>query len=214
MKAPLLRGLLFALLAMLPARAQPSADPAADAAAAKKRVEEWRAKQLSMDKERAEHPIVPNDLVDAALKIVEQDLSDATSHQDKEGTANCLQMLDRLWSQASAFHNANAIAHLEAEDFVCTDLSGAVTHKVDDLEAAKSDALQITDLKMDDIKVSLHGDTAVITGKTAFTGTAHDQPISGNFRWTDVFVQKDDHWQVVASQATPIALPTDSKASQ
>ena len=95
----------------------------------------------------------------------------------------------------------------------CTDPSGAATHKADDLEAVKSGALQLANLQLQDIKVNLYGDTAVLTGKTIFTGTAHDQPFGGSYRWTDVFVQRNGRWQVVASQATNVAPPVESKES-
>ncbi len=155
-------------------------------------------------------PVQTSDLNSAGLTALEQSLEDATGKHDTDGIKSGLTMLERFWSQAVALHNVEAITRIEVEDFICTDPSGAVTGKKDDLEVAKSGALQLTDFKLEDIQVQLHGECAVLTGKTTFNGnTTLDLAVGGSYRWTDVFVHRDGHWQVVASQATIIAQKSD-----
>lgn len=211
MGLPLLAGSLLLCLGAASGHAQPPADPVAWQAKVKKFYEELREKDRRVAIERVEHPLQPSDLVDAGLQCLEQDLARATTLHDTDGLATCLKLLEQFWCQAVAYHDGDAINRIEADDFVCTDTSGALTHKSDDLEAAKSSALALTEFKLDEIKVNLYGDTAVLTGKTSFSGTANDQPFASSYRWTDVFVQRDGHWQVVASQATNIASPAEGK---
>ena len=123
-----------------------------------------------------------------------------------EGEA--LRKLEQEWAEAVVHNDAEEIGRIEAEEFICTDPDGVVTHREDDLKAAKAGALTISDLKIEDIKVSVYGETAVVTGKSTFKGTAYGRPIDGSYRWTDVFVKRDNRWQVVASQATTIAPPS------
>ncbi len=202
MKPRFFQGLLLVCLWAVSVRAH-SPDPAVQAEAAEKPAETDRR----VDTVRAEHPIQSSALVDAGLASLEEDLRTATTLQDTEGLSTCLKLLEQLWAQAVAAHDVNAINRIEADDFVGTDPRGTVTHKPDDLEAARSDALRLTDFKLEDVKVNLYDGNAVLTGTTTFSGTAHDQTFGGSYRWTDVFVERDGRWQVVISQATTIAPP-------
>jgi ketosteroid isomerase-like protein len=96
-------------------------------------------------------------------------------------------------------------SHL-ADDVRLTDPSGMVNTKAQ-LEAdVKSGALKIESSKIDDMKVQVHGDVAIVTYKTTDKGTYKGQDISGDYRWIDVFVKKGGKWLVVAGQGTPIRV--------
>jgi len=94
-------------------------------------------------------------------------------------------------------------SHL-AENATLTDPGGMVNTKAQ-LEAdVKSGALKLESSKIDDMKVQLHGDTAIVTYKTTDKGKYKGIDISGDYRWIDVFVKKDGKWLIVAGQGTPI----------
>ena len=163
------------------------------------------AKRAKQEYEAA-HPLYPNDFTNVGLQRLEQRLARAAEQGDHSDLTEGLRALEQYWNQAVAFHNLNAIARIEAEEFTCTDPSGAVTHKKDDLEVAQSGALQLAFSKLEGVEVNVYGDTAVLTGRTNFSGnTTFDLAISGSYRWTDVFIRRDGRWQAVNSQATNIA---------
>ena len=94
-------------------------------------------------------------------------------------------------------------SHL-AENVALTDPAGMVTTKAQ-LEAdVKSGALKLESVKIDDMKVQVHGDMAIVTYKTTDKGKYKEQDISGEYRWIDVFMKKDGKWVLVAGQGTPI----------
>ena len=94
-------------------------------------------------------------------------------------------------------------SHL-AENATLTDPGGMVNTKAQ-LEAdVKSGALKLESSKIDDMKVQVHGDTAIVTYKTTDKGKYKEIDISGDYRWIDVFVKKDGKWLLVAGQGTPI----------
>lgn len=128
--------------------------------------------------------------------------ADCTDCHGEEGET--LRKLEVSWGEAVARHDADAVARIEADEFICTDPSGAVTHKAEDVASAKSHDIDLKTFEMEDVKTSIYGETAVVTGKTSFSGLAREQPFNGKYRWTDVFVKRDGRWQVVASQATNI----------
>jgi hypothetical protein len=69
----------------------------------------------------------------------------------------------------------------------------------------KSGALKMASSANDEFKVQVHGKAAVVTYRSTDKGTYNGRDISGQYRWTDVFVKKGTRWLIVASQGTPIA---------
>jgi len=82
--------------------------------------------------------------------------------------------------------------------------SGNLTNKAQLMAQFKSGDLKIESSKIDGMKVQMFGDTAVATYTTMDKGTFKGRDISGQYRWTDVFVKIGGKWKMVTSQGTPI----------
>ncbi len=137
---------------------------------------------------------------------------DCSDCHGDEGTA--LRKLEQEWADAVVKHDVEAITRIESDDFIATDPSGTVSHKADDIEEAKAGTLNISNFQLADMKVSVYGESAVVTGKTTFRANAGERPLGGDYRWTDVFVRREGKWQVVASQATAIASQQAEKTEE
>jgi ketosteroid isomerase-like protein len=95
------------------------------------------------------------------------------------------------------------IEALLAPDWTVTDPSGRVLSRQQVLdEAFVTSERQITSMAIDDVRVRVLGNAAVVTGRTRATGTHQGSTASVVLRFTDVFVLVDARWQVVASQGT------------
>jgi ketosteroid isomerase-like protein len=95
------------------------------------------------------------------------------------------------------------IEALLAPDWTVTDPSGRVLSRQQVLdETFVSSDRQITSMAVDDVRVRLLGNVAVVTGRTRAIGTYQGNAASVVLRFTDVFVLVDTRWQVVASQGT------------
>jgi len=115
-----------------------------------------------------------------------------------------LKKLDQHLADAFVKGDAEMIGHHLADDFILTDPVGGVWDKQKYLQAIKSKTLKIQSIKESDVKVQKYGNMAVVTGMSDIKGKARDHDISGQDRWTHVYINKDGRWQVVAEQITRV----------
>jgi ketosteroid isomerase-like protein len=121
------------------------------------------------------------------------------------------------WAEATLKHDASAGKRFKHDDWVLTDPEGNVWTKEQEAHNLGSGNFKFDSLKIDDVKVRIHGDTAVVTGsasvslqipsKATASQVAHlrGQSAGGQFRFTDVFVRAGEGWQALASQITAVA---------
>lgn len=86
-----------------------------------------------------------------------------------------------------------------ADTYVFTGPDGTVENKAQAIADLKSGDLKLQSASLDGPKVQVYGDTAIVTYSSNDKGTYKGKDISGKTRWTDVFVNQNGRWQVVAS---------------
>ncbi len=144
----------------------------------------------------------------AAATGLGQDASPSPSPTPSADEKAVLQ-LEQDWCDALAKHDADFLQRALAEEYRYTDPAGRVSGKADEVARAKTGDIQIENFQLSDEKVQIYGETAVMTGQTAIKGKDKGDEISGDYRWTDLFVKRGGNWQVVASQATVIQTEDD-----
>ena len=113
--------------------------------------------------------------------------------------------LEHSWKQAVVNRDASALKRLYTEEYVSTDQEGMVWNKADDIAIDTTGLFRLASYTLDDMKVRLSGNAAVVTGLITTKGTLNNVTVGGESRFTDVFVKRDGRWQCLASQATPIS---------
>ena len=93
-----------------------------------------------------------------------------------------------------------------ADSFVFTAPDGATQDKAQVLSDVKTGVLKMESSTNDDMKVRVFGHAAVVTYRSTDKGTYQGRDISGQYRWTDVFVKRNGRWQLVSTQGTPLAM--------
>ena len=91
-----------------------------------------------------------------------------------------------------------------ADNSVFTDPGGMMMNKAQSMAMFKSGDLKLESIKMDNMKVQMFGNTAVVTYTSTDKGTWKGRDISGEYRWTDVFTKAGGKWKLIAGQGTPI----------
>jgi ketosteroid isomerase-like protein len=95
---------------------------------------------------------------------------------------------------------------LLADDFTHTNQSGVFRTKAQWLANHKPGQSPYTRYDVDELKIRVYGDTAVVTARTTPQGQdSKGKPITGQYRYLRVWANRDGQWRAVAFQGTRIA---------
>jgi ketosteroid isomerase-like protein len=100
--------------------------------------------------------------------------------------------------------DAKAYERIVGDDYVFTNQDAEVRTKAQMVSAYESGSIKYESSKFDEIKVHAYGDTAVVTGRQTVKGQDNGKDLSGQFRYTRVYVKRQGRWQLVATQVTRI----------
>jgi ketosteroid isomerase-like protein len=106
------------------------------------------------------------------------------------------------WWEADKAKDAAALGRILADDWFYLGPEGTMT-KAQELADLKRRDENIASLTLADMKVRVYGDVAIVTFRERENSTKKNIDSSGDYLYTDVFVQRQGRWQAVNSQGTP-----------
>jgi ketosteroid isomerase-like protein len=122
---------------------------------------------------------------------------------------NLMKEVEQLNRQCMESYVTRDTAFLEqylADDYASTFPDGTVLDKKGEIESLKSGDIALTEMTPSGMDVRTYGGaTAVITGRSTIKANVKGQEVSGEYRFTDVWIKQGDRWLAVASQVTRIA---------
>ena len=118
--------------------------------------------------------------------------------------ANAVLQTERDLATAYVKGDANGIAQGVMEDYTLTNSMGKVTTRADDIAEAKKNHPKYEIFENYDMKVRLHGDTAVVTGKTHTKGVSGGKPFDFQFQFTDTLVKDGGRWRLLAGHVSKL----------
>src|ERR1017187_5770947 len=104
------------------------------------------------------------------------------------------------WVTAELHHDSASLSRLMSDDLVMTETDGSVIDKAQEIAFAGDSNARLEVLETHDMKVHIHGDTAVVVGAFHEKGTYHSKPFEHKGRFTDTWVRQKGMWQCIASQ--------------
>lgn len=125
----------------------------------------------------------------------------------KMTTEQNLMKMEKEMSDGIVKNDLAAWDKYTADNAVLTDPGGIVMTKAQTLAMFKSGDLKFESSKIDDMKVQMFGETAVVTYRTTDKLTVKGKDMSGEYRWTDVFAKVGGKWMVISGQGTPVMKP-------
>jgi ketosteroid isomerase-like protein len=111
------------------------------------------------------------------------------------------QQLARAWVAG----DRAAIERIIAPEWTVTGPDGGISTRADVLrDVFETRTHRIRSLTVDDVRIRVFGDAAVVTGRTRGSGESGNTPYDVEIRFTDMFVRRDGRWQAVASHASVV----------
>ena len=123
--------------------------------------------------------------------------------------ANAVLQTERDLATAYLKSDADGIEQGMMEDYTLTNSMGKITTRADDIGEAKKNDPKYEIFENYDMKVCVHGDTAVVTGKTHTKGISGGKPFGFQFQFTDTFVKDGGRWRLLAGHVSK--LPAKQK---
>jgi ketosteroid isomerase-like protein len=129
----------------------------------------------------------------------------ASADAPRQGVEAKIVALENQWVQDEIKSDGDAAATLMSEDYIVTWYDGSLQNKSDAVADIK--LRKYVEIKTDQVKVNVHGSTAVATGVYKGHGTDAGKPFDETLRWTDTWVrQSGGRWVCVASQYTMVPV--------
>ena len=118
-----------------------------------------------------------------------------------------LKQLEKQRTEALMKGDAGFLDRTTADDYTMITSSGQLRTKGKMMGDLKSGEVTFQSADVDDLEVRIYGDTAVVTGRHTQKAQSAGNDISGQYRFTRVYVKQKGQWKAVAYQATRIARP-------
>jgi hypothetical protein len=113
--------------------------------------------------------------------------------------------LENQWSDAMVKMDLAFLGRHLSDEYVEWSPYGTSMTKAELIASLKSGDLKVLSMVVDDIKVRVYADTAVVTGRTILKDVFKGMESSGQYRWTDIWAKIAGRWQCVAAHASQVA---------
>lgn len=121
----------------------------------------------------------------------------AVAQEDSDAAQ--VRALDLKLTEAYKQRQFDLLASLLDEDFVITFEDGSIFGKTGYISFSATSSIHVDVAEMSDVKIRLHGSTAILTGVYHEKGKDKDGPYDYRDRFTDVWMKSGGKWRLIAS---------------
>jgi len=129
----------------------------------------------------------------------------ARSAAPPENATDEILKVDEERNQALQKGDVATLDRIYSDDVVYANASGALLTKAQHLAELKGRTLNFRSFKHENVQVTVHGDSGVLTGISKSVVEYQGSVSNSNRRFLNVFSKKDGHWLVVAHFETNIS---------
>lgn len=123
----------------------------------------------------------------------------AVAQNKPEAVAAKILGLEKEWNTAYKRGDIGAMNSLLADDFIITIEDGRTFSKSGYIALNGNSEVHVEISEMSELKVRMYGNAAVVIGKYHEKGISKGKPYEYHDRFTDVWMNIDGKWQVIAS---------------
>jgi ketosteroid isomerase-like protein len=135
--------------------------------------------------------------------LVALTLTAAAAAPESSDTA-AIRALEEQWDAANLKGDAAALDRILANEFILTGDDGKVHTKTEVLSELKSRNISYQSAKTEELKIILHGNAAVVSGRWRGNYKNHGRNVNLLERFTNFYVRQGGRWQCVASHGSAI----------
>jgi len=135
-----------------------------------------------------------------ALGVISAGIATAQTGDDSQQTK--LVIMEHLWNEAQVNRDAGVLDAMIGDSFVNTEYDGEVSGKAKFLADIKDPQFKPTSLTIQELKVTMYADAAVVIGSYHAKGTYQGKPYEHIGRFTDTWVYTRGRWQCAASHTS------------
>ena len=148
------------------------------------------------------------------LPFLEMKLTRAKTVQNLDNTniEKELIALENAWAKAYLTRDVKTLERLEADDWECTNAEGKISSKAKDIVDLGSGSYTASEFAMSDLKVRLHGDTAIVSCRQKEISTQDGKDTSALYQFTDTWLRRDNQWRCVATHLSKVVRDSDEAA--
>jgi ketosteroid isomerase-like protein len=130
-------------------------------------------------------------------------LSQAAAQKSKDDSQETkLLIMEHLWNEAQVNRDAGVLDAMIGSQFINTEYDGEVSDKAKFLADIKDPQFKPTSLTIQDVKVNMYADAAVVVGIYHTQGMYQNKPYEHFGRFTDTWIYSEGRWQCVASHTS------------
>jgi len=130
-------------------------------------------------------------------------LSQAAAQKSKDDSQETkLLVMEHLWNEAQVNRDARVLDAMVGSQFINTEYDGEVSDKAKFLADIKDPQFKPTSLTIQDVKVNMYADAAVVVGIYHTKGMYQNKPYEHFGRFTDTWIYSEGRWQCVASHTS------------
>ena len=126
------------------------------------------------------------------------------ANQKGDSVEQAMMQMEEELRVAISKRDMKAYARIVGDDYVFTNQDAVIRTKAQMVSAYDAGSINYESVMFDEIKVHAYGDTAVVTGRSTQKMKDNDKDITGQFRYTRVYMKRQGKWQLVATQSTLI----------
>jgi ketosteroid isomerase-like protein len=145
-------------------------------------------------------------MVYSVILAVGQSVNTVTKNPQESADEKLLLQMEHDWNEALKTRNMTWFEQNLAGDM--TDIvsaNGALYTKEQDIESLKTDKTNYELMELSGMKVRVEGNAGIVTGVNRIKARDEEgQILELKFAFTDVYIKREGHWQVWASQHTRI----------
>ncbi len=150
-------------------------------------------------------------LASSAIPLFAGSMSLAQKHEGRHE----VDQIEDEWRNAILASDSKTVDSLMADDYMAITASGTLQSRDDTLANLRTGRVHFSTLTLTDRKVRFYGATAVVTSLATVQATTPDGPISGDYRYTHVYVRDaQGEWKIVSFEASRVRLPGQHKHSE